>query len=114
MAFRNHKFRPNPPVSEGVSETSLKVSTVDGVDISTPVTFDACSKPPLPSANDFRLSAVLASGAPLRPVSPTIFHDVDADSDAFINQLLSSDVSRDTDKNTENKEDVSNDSTLTK
>lgn len=105
MAFRNHKFRPSPPLSEGVTETVLKVSTVDGVDISTPVSIDACTKPPLPSAEDFRLSALLASGAPLRPVSPTLFQDIDADSDAFVNQLLSSDVSRET----ENHEDSTND-----
>lgn len=105
MAFRNHKFCPSPPVSEGVVETLLKVSTVDGVDISTPVTIDACSKPPLPSADDYRLSALLACGAPLSPVSPTLFQDIDADSDAFVNQLLSSDVSREI----ENQEDTSND-----
>lgn len=105
MAFRNHKFRPSPPMSEGVHETVLKVSTVDGVDISTPVSIDACTKPPLPSAEDYRLSALLACGAPLRPVSPTLFQDIDADSDAFVNQLLSSDVSRET----ENQEESSND-----
>ena len=55
MAFRNHKFCPSPPASEVVVETLLKVSTVDGVDISTPVTIDACSKPSLPSADDYRL-----------------------------------------------------------
>lgn len=105
MAFRNHKFRPSPPHSEGVLETVLKVSTVDGVDISTPVVLDACSKPSLPSADDFRLSALLACGAPLSPVSPTLFQDIDAESDAFVNQLLSSDVPRETD----NQEDTSND-----
>lgn len=105
MAFRNHKFRPIPPISEGVIETVLKVSTVDGVDISTPVSFDACTKPLLPSSEDFRLSSLLSSGAPLSPVSPTLFVDIDADSDAFVNQLLSSDVSRET----ENHEDSSND-----
>lgn len=105
MAFRNHKFCPFPPLSEGVVETVLKVSTVDGVDISTPVVLDACSKPPLPSADDFRLSALLACGAPLSPVSPTLFQDFDAESDAFVNQLLSSDVSREN----ENQEHTSND-----
>lgn len=104
MAFRNHKFCPPPPMSEGVIETVLKVSTVDGVDLSTPVPVDACSKPPLPSASDFRLSALLATGAPLRPVSPTLFTDIDADSDAFVNQLLSSDVPDET----ENTEESSN------
>lgn len=104
MAFRNHKFCPSPPISEGVTETVLKVSTVDGVDISTPVPVDACSKPSLPSAEDFRLSALLASGAPLSPVSPTLFTDIDADSDAFVNKLLSSDVPRET----ENTEEFSN------
>lgn len=105
MAFRNHKFCPFPPLSEVVIETVLKVSTVDGVDISTPVVLDACSKPSLPSADDFRLSALLACGAPLSPVSPTLFQDIDAESDAFVNQLLSSDVPRETD----NQEDTSND-----
>lgn len=105
MSFRNHKFCPSPPISEVVLETVLKVSTVDGVDISTPVSLNACSKPPLPSADDFRLSALIASGAPLRPVSPTIFQDIEADSDAFVNNLLSSDVSRET----ENQDDSSND-----
>lgn len=104
MAFRNHKFCPFPPVSEAVVETVLKVSTVDGVDISTPVILESCSKPPLPPAQDFRLSALLACGAPLSPVSPTLFQDVDADSDAFVNQLLASDVSRET----ENQVDTSN------
>lgn len=109
MAFRNHKFCPSPPVSEKVVETSLKVSTVDGVDISTPVNIDACGKPSLPSADDYRLSSLLRAGVPLNQVSPTLFHDVDADSDAFVNQLLASDVPRETDSPSDNQDVPSND-----
>ena len=97
MAFRNHKFRPSPPTSQPVVEQTLKTHVVDGVDTYTCVDVDTSSKPLLPSADDYKLSALLRCGAPLNYVSPTIINDVDADADAFVNQLLSSDVPHDSD-----------------
>lgn len=103
MAFRNHLFRPSPPVSDVVVETSLKQSCVDGVDVFTSVDVDARTKPTLPSADDYRLSALLQSGSPLNYVSPTIFENPDMDADHFVNSLLAPEdiheVSREIDDN---------------
>lgn len=103
MAFRNHLFRPSPPASDVVFETFLKQSCVDGVDVFTPVDVDARSKPTLPSADDYRLSALLQSGSPLNYVSPTIYEYPDLDADHFVNTFLApediQEVPRETDDN---------------
>lgn len=91
MAFRNHKFRPSPPMSEGVIETVLKVSTVDGVDTFTRVDVNALYKPPLPSTDDYKLSALLQSGSPLNYVNPQIFEYPELDAQHFVEKNLTDD-----------------------
>lgn len=88
MAFRNHFFRPSPPCSSKVVETTLKSNLIDGVDVFTPVDVDASLKPPLPSADDYRLSALLQSGSPLNYVSPQIFNNPDLDAANFVETNL--------------------------
>lgn len=110
MAFRNHLFRPSPPASDVVVETSLKQSCVDGVDVFTSVDVDARFKPTLPSADDYRLSALLQSGSPLNYVSPTIFDNPDMDADHFVNTLLVPDDVQDVSRETlDNQEVINND-----
>lgn len=88
MAFRNHKFSPSVPATQSVVEQSLKTTVVDGVDIFTRVDVDASSKPPLPSADDYRLSALLASGSPLNYVNPLVFDNPELDAAHFVDTNL--------------------------
>lgn len=91
MSFRNHKFSPPAPATQSVVEQSLKTTVVDGVDTFTRVDVDASSKPSLPSADDYRLSALLAAGAPLHYVNPQVFDNVELDAQHFVeNNLLDS------------------------
>lgn len=88
MAFRNHKFRPSVPTSQPVVEQSLKTNVVDGVDTFTRVDVDALSKPLLPSADDYKLSALLQSGSPLNYVNPQIFENAELDAQQFVEKNL--------------------------
>ena len=92
MAFRNHKFRPSAPTSQPVVEQSLKSSIVEGVETFTRIDVDAASKPSLPSADDYRLSALLAAGAPLNYVNPLIFETPELDAAHFVDTNLVDDV----------------------
>lgn len=92
MAFRNHKFSPSAPLLQDVFEQTLRSSIVDGVEIFTRVDVDTSSRPPLPSSDDYRLSALLASGAPLNQVSPTIFENVELDAEHFVTENLKDDL----------------------
>ena len=88
MAFRNHKFSPPAPATQSVVEQSLKTTVIDGVDTFTRVDVVATSKPPLPSADDYRLSALLAAGAPLNYVNPQIFENPELDAEHFVDTNL--------------------------
>ena len=92
MAFRNHKFSPPVPTSQPVVEQSLKSSIVEGVETFTRIDVDAATKPSLPSADDYRLSALLAAGAPLNYVNPQIFENPELDAEHFVNTNLVDDV----------------------
>lgn len=99
MAFRNHKFRPFAPTSQPVVEQTLKTNVVDGVDTFTRVDVVALSKPLLPSADDYKLSALLQSGSPLNFVNPQIFENAELDAQQFVENNLtdeSSEVPRET------------------
>lgn len=99
MSFRNHKFRPSAPPPVRVVEHTLKTNVVDGVDTFTRVDVDALSKPLLPSADDYKLSALLQSGSPLNYVNPHIFEDAELEAEHFVDNNLtddSLDVSRET------------------
>ena len=95
MAFRNHKFSPPAPTSQPVVEQSLKSSIVEGVETFTRIDVDAATKPSLPSADDYRLSALLAAGAPLNYVNPQIFEHPELDAEHFVNTNLVDDVPAD-------------------
>lgn len=88
MAFRNHKFRPSAPTSELVVEQTLKTNVVDGVDTFTRVDVNSLSKPLLPSADDYKLSALLQSGSPLNYVNPQIFENAELDAEQFVEKNL--------------------------
>lgn len=88
MAFRNHRFFPSAPPAQPVIEDQLKSSIVNGVQTYTRVDVDTSTRPPLPSPDDYRLSALLASGAPLNPVNPHIFENVELDAEHFISENL--------------------------
>lgn len=92
MSFRNHKFSPPAPAVQPVVEQSLKTTVIDGVDTFTRVDVDAATKPSLPSADDYRLSALLAAGAPLNYVNPQIFEHPELDAEHFVNTNLVDDV----------------------
>lgn len=99
MSFRNHKFRPSAPTSQSVVEQTLKTSVVDGVDTFTRVDVNALSKPLLPSADDYKLSALLQSGSPLNYVNSQIYENPELDVQHFVENNLtdvSPDVSRET------------------
>lgn len=84
MAFRNHKFLPSAPTFERVVEQSLKTNVVNGVDTFIRVDVDVHSKPLLPSADDYKLSALLQSGSPLNFVNPQIYENVELDVQRFV------------------------------
>lgn len=95
MSFRNHKFSPSAPAAQSVVEQSLKSSIVEGVETFTRIDVNAATKPSLPSADDYRLSALLAAGAPLNFVNPQIFENPDLDAEHFIDTNLVDDVPAD-------------------
>lgn len=88
MSFRNHKFRPSAPASQPVVEQIFKTYVVDGVDTFTRVDVDAHSKPLLPSADDYKLSALFQSGSPLNYVNPQIFENAELDAQHFVENNL--------------------------
>lgn len=109
MSFRNHVFRPSVPPVQSVVERSLKSSIIHGVETFVPVDIDTAVRPPLPTADEYRLSALLASGAPLNQVSPTIFDNVELDAEHFVIENLKDDVSSDTSESVDNDSNITND-----
>lgn len=95
MAFRNHKFSPLAPAVQPVVEQTLKTSIVDGVETFTRVDVDVSTKPLLPSAEDYRLSALLSAGVPLNYVNPRIFDNPELDAAHFVDTNLVDDVPAD-------------------
>ena len=88
MSFRNHKFSPPAPTAQPVVEQSLKSSIVEGVETFTRIDVDAATKPPLPSMDEYRLSALLSSGAPLNYVNPQVFENAELDAEHFVEKNL--------------------------
>lgn len=110
MAFRNHLFLPTAPPPVSVVEQSLKSSIVDGVETFVRVDVDTSTRPPLPSMDDYRLSALLACGAPLNFVNPQIFENSELDAAQFVEQNLTlDDVPSGTSDNVENQSSSTND-----
>lgn len=109
MSFRNHVFRPSVPPVQKVVERSLKSSIIDGVETFVPVDIDTAVRPPLPTADEYRLSALLASGAPLNQVSPTIFENVELDAEHFVTENLKDDVPSESSETFDNETNITND-----
>lgn len=110
MAFRNHFYRPTAPPPVSVVEHSLKPSIIDGVETFVLVDVDTSSRPPLPSLEDYRLSALLSCGAPLNFVNPQIYDNIESDAAHFVEQnLMLDDVSRESSENVENQPSPTND-----
>lgn len=95
MSFRNHKFSPLAPAVQPVVEQTLKTSIVGGVETFTRVDVDVSTKPLLPSAEDYRLSALLSAGVPLNYVNPRIFDNPELDAAHFVDTNLVDDVPAD-------------------
>ena len=109
MSFRNHVFRPSVPPVQPVVERSLKSSIIDGVETFVSVDIDTAARPPLPTADEYRLSALLASGAPLNQVSPTIFENVELDAEHFVTENLKDDFPSDPSESVDNETNITND-----
>lgn len=109
MSFRNHVFCPSVPPVQSVVERSLKSSIIDGVEIFVSVDVDTSQRPPLPTADEYRLSALLASGSPLNQVSPIIFDNVELDAEHFVSENLTDDVPRETPEPVDNETNITND-----
>lgn len=88
MAFRNVKFIPSFEPSCEVMDEVLVTDIVDGVAISS-LKFVKASElaKALPKYEDYKLSALLASGVPLTPVDPVIFKSPFVDAASVVANL---------------------------
>lgn len=71
----------------------MKTNVVDGVDTFTRVDVDSHLKPLLPSADDYRLSALLQSGSPLNYVNPQLFENAELEAERFVEMNLTDESS---------------------
>lgn len=92
MAFRNCSFNPSFPRSCKVMDDVVKVDVVDGVEVETVVQVDALEVAnTFPDVDDYKLSALLATGQPLNAVDPAIFNNPYSDVENILNASLSDD-----------------------
>lgn len=90
MAFRNCSFSPSFPRSRKVMEDVVKTSIVDGVEVETVVQVDALEiAETFPDVDDYKLSALMATGQPLNAVDPAIFSNPYSDAEKIFNASLS-------------------------
>lgn len=91
MAFRNCSFNPSFPRSCKVTDDFIKRDIVDGVEVETVVQIDALEvTKTFPDVDDYKLSALMATGQPLSVVDPT-FSNPYSDAENFLNASLSQD-----------------------
>lgn len=91
MAFRNCKFNPSFPRSCKVMDDVVKTDVVDGVEVETVVQVDASDiAKTFPVVDDYKLSALMATGQPLSVVDPT-FSNPYSDAENLLNASLSQD-----------------------
>lgn len=89
MAFRNCSFNPSFPRSCKVMDDVIKRDIVDGVEVETVVQVDAVEvAKTFPDVDDYKLSALMATGQPLSVVDPT-FSNPYVDAENIINSSLS-------------------------
>ena len=94
MAFRNCFFNPSFPRSCKVMEDVVKTNVVDGVEVETVVQVDASEiAETFPDVDDYKLSALMATGQPLSAVDPAIFNNPYSDAENILNVSLSDDKS---------------------
>lgn len=94
MAFRNCAFNPSFPRSCKVMEDVVKTNVVDGVEVETVVQVDASEiAETFPDVDDYKLSALMATGQPLSAVDPAIFNNPYSDAENILNVSLSDDKS---------------------
>lgn len=92
MAFRNCSFNPSFPRSCKVLVDVVKTDVVDGVEVETVVPVDAVKiADTFPDVDDYKLSALLATGQPLNAVDPAIFNNPYSDAENILNASLSDD-----------------------
>lgn len=91
MAFRNCSFNPSFPRSCKVMDDVIKRDIVDGVEVETVVQVDASEiAETFPDVDDYKLSALMATGQPLSVVDPT-FSNPYVDAENLLNASLSQD-----------------------
>lgn len=92
MAFRNCSFNPSFPRSCTVLDDVVKTDVVDGVEVETVVQVDAVKiADTFPDVDDYKLSALMATGQPLNAVDPAIFNNPYSDAEIILNASLSDD-----------------------
>lgn len=90
MAFRNCYFNPSFPPSCKVVDDVIKRDIVDGVEVETVVQVDASEiAETFPDVDDYKLSALMATGQPLNAVDPAIFSNPFSDAENILNASLS-------------------------
>lgn len=91
MAFRNCSFNPSFPRSCKVMDDVIKRDIVDGVEVETVVQVDASEiAETFPDVDDYKLSALMATGQPLSVVDPT-FSNPYLDAENLLDASLSQD-----------------------
>lgn len=91
MAFRNCSFNPSFPRACMVVDDVIKRDIVDGVEVETVVQVDASEiAETFPDVDDYKLSALMATGQPLNAVDPAIFSNPFSDAENILNASLSS------------------------
>lgn len=92
MAFRNCYFNPSFPRSCKVLDDVVKTDVVDGVEVETVVQVDALKiADTFPDVDDYKLSALMATGQPLNAVDPAIFNNPYSDAENILNASFSDD-----------------------
>ena len=90
MAFRNCSFNPSFPRSVKVMDDVIKRDIVDGVEVETVVQVDALEvAKTFPDVDDYKLSALMATGQPLSAVDPAIFSNPYVDAENILDASLS-------------------------
>lgn len=90
MVFRNCFFNPSFPRSCKVVDDVIKRDIVDGVEVETVVQVDASEiAETFPDVDDYKLSALMATGQPLNAVDPAIFSNPYSDAENILNASLS-------------------------
>lgn len=90
MAFRNCSFNPSFPRSCKVMDDVIKRDIVDGVEVETVVQVDASEiAETFPDVDDYKLSALMATGQPLSFVNSQIFNNPFEEAENILNASLS-------------------------